>query len=68
MIRFGLGAVKNVGQGAVENILEERETGGFPISLILRRRVDLRQVGKRALECLTKVGALGRFRTTHCAA
>ncbi len=58
-IRFGLGAVKNVGTGAIEIILSAREKGGEFQSLEdFARRVDLRQVGKRALESLIRVGAL----------
>ena len=58
-IRFGLGATKNVGDGAVEAILSARETDG-PFSSLeeFSRRVDLRLVGKRALESLVRVGAL----------
>jgi DNA polymerase-3 subunit alpha len=62
-IRFGLGAIKNVGQGAVEVILEANRRGHFEDISDFARRVDLRQVGRRALECLTKVGALSRFGT-----
>jgi DNA polymerase-3 subunit alpha len=61
VIRFGLGAVKNVGQGPVEAILEARQSDIFTSLDDFARRVDLRQVGKRALESLTKVGALDRF-------
>lgn len=61
-IRFGLGAVKNVGLSPVELILCEREERGpFADLADFARRVDLRQVGKRALECLIKVGALDAF-------
>ncbi|NJC98728.1 MAG: hypothetical protein FIB03_20745 [Anaerolineae bacterium] len=61
-IRFGFGAVKNVGQGAVELIIKEREANGkFKDLNDFARRVDLRAVGKRALECLIKVGALDVF-------
>lgn len=60
-IRFGLGAIKNVGQGPVDLILESRKNGPFTSLSDLTRRVDLRTVGKRALECLIKVGALDRF-------
>ena len=58
-IRFGLDAVKNVGHQAVEAILVERERGG-PFSSIWTfcERVDTRSVGKRAIECLVKCGAL----------
>ncbi|MDQ3006157.1 MAG: DNA polymerase III subunit alpha, partial [Chloroflexota bacterium] len=58
-IRFGFGAVKNVGQAAVELILSEREQNGIFKDLNdFARRVDLRAVGKRVLECLVKVGTL----------
>lgn len=58
-IRFGLGAVKNVGQGPVELILAARREGGpFRDLNDFARRVDLHQVGRRALECLVRVGAL----------
>ncbi len=58
-IRFGLGAIKNVGQSATELILQERRrNGGFKDLQDFARRVDLRAVGKRVLECLIKVGAL----------
>ncbi len=61
-IRFGLGAIKNVGQAAVELIIEEREANGkFTDLNDFARRVDLRAVGKRALECLIKVGAMDCF-------
>jgi DNA polymerase-3 subunit alpha len=57
-IRFGLGAVKNVGQGPVDAILRARQAGPFQDINQFARRADLRQVGKRALESLVKVGAL----------
>ncbi len=61
-IRFGLGAVKNAGQAAVEVILKERdENGKFKDLNDFARRADLRAVGKRALECLIKVGAMDAF-------
>ncbi len=61
-IRFGMGAIKNVGTGAVEAILEARERGGHFKDLDdFCRRVDLRQVNRRALECLIQVGTLRPF-------
>lgn len=61
-IRFGLGAIKNVGEGALETILQARsEHGPFSGVTDFCRRVDLRQINKRALECLIKVGALDAF-------
>ena len=61
-IRFGMAAVKNVGEGPVNVILRNRrEEGPFENLEDFCDRVDLRQVNKRALECLIKVGALDRF-------
>jgi len=60
-IRFGMGAVKNVGQGAVKAILEARTKEPFVDLNDFIRRVDLRQVGKRSLESLIRVGALDSF-------
>jgi len=61
-IRFGLGAIKNVGSGPVEAIIEAREAGGSFKSLDdFCQRVDLRRVKRRALECLIKVGCLDHF-------
>ncbi|MEE9198987.1 MAG: OB-fold nucleic acid binding domain-containing protein, partial [Dehalococcoidia bacterium] len=58
-IRFGLSAIKNVGAGAVQPILDAREEGGpFKSVEDLCRRADLRGLNRRALECLIKVGAL----------
>ncbi|HSQ27210.1 MAG TPA: DNA polymerase III subunit alpha [Anaerolineales bacterium] len=61
VIRFGMGAVKNVGQGPVDEILKARADGEFKDLNDFARRVDLRHVGKRALESLVKVGALDNF-------
>jgi DNA polymerase-3 subunit alpha len=60
-IRFGLGAVKNVGEGPVEIICRARADRPFSDLNDFARRADLRAVGKRALECLIKVGALDGF-------
>ena len=61
-IRFGMAAVKNVGVGPVQAILDVRgESGAFLHLEDLCDRVDLRQVNKRSLECLIKVGAFDRF-------
>jgi len=58
-IRFGLSAVKNVGGGSVEAILQAREEGGpFSSLLELLERVDPRAVNKRVLVSLIKAGAL----------
>ena len=60
-IRFGLGAVKNVGANPVELIMQAREDGPFTDLTDFASRVDLRQLGRRPLECLVKVGSLDRF-------
>jgi DNA polymerase III subunit alpha len=57
-IRFGLYAVKGVGEGAIEAIVAERETGGPYSSLFdFCKRVDLRAVGKTVIEALVRAGA-----------
>lgn len=59
-IRFGMGAIKNAGVGALQHIIAAREEGGLFENLVdFCRRVDLRQVGKRTVESLIKVGAFG---------
>lgn len=60
-IRFGFSAVKNVGEAPINLILEARKDKPFKDLNDFARRVDLRAVGKRALECLVKVGALDAF-------
>ncbi|MHC1773722.1 MAG: DNA polymerase III subunit alpha [Flexilinea sp.] len=61
-IRFGMGAVKNVGQNAVEAITAEREANGLFKNIDdFAERLDLRLVGRRALESLIKVGAMDIF-------
>jgi len=57
-IRFGLAAIKNVGEGAVESVIDIRSEGGpFTSFFDFCRRVDLRKVNKRMLEGLIKAGA-----------
>ena len=59
-IRFGMGAIKNAGVGALQHIIDERNANGQFNSLAdFCHRVDLRQVGKRTVESLIKVGAFG---------
>ncbi len=61
-IHFALGAIKNVGSGAVEAIVRARPPGGAFQSLDdFCRRVDLRLVNRRALESLIRAGALDGF-------
>ncbi len=55
LIRFGLGAIKNAGAAALSLIIDEREENGeFSDLLALCDRVDMRRVGKRALEYMIK--------------
>ncbi|PIQ27648.1 DNA polymerase III subunit alpha [bacterium (Candidatus Blackallbacteria) CG17_big_fil_post_rev_8_21_14_2_50_48_46] len=57
-IRFGLGAVKNLGAAAIENILAERQQNGpFSSFYDFCTRVDLRVCNKRSIESLIKAGA-----------
>ena len=62
-IRFGLGAVKNVGEAAVESILEARRSsaGAFRSLDDLCQRVDLTRINKRVLESLIRCGACDAF-------
>ena len=57
-IRFGLGAIKGVGEAAVEEIVRERiENGPFKGYVDFCERVSLKSVNKRVMESLIKVGA-----------
>ncbi len=56
-IRFGLGAIKNVGDKAIDSILQSREKGSRYTSLLdVCKRVDLRVVNKQVIESLIKSG------------
>jgi DNA polymerase-3 subunit alpha len=58
-IRFGLAAVKGVGEAAVRNIIETRaRSGRFTDLFELSERVDSKQVNRRVFEALIKCGAL----------
>ncbi|MFH1641010.1 MAG: DNA polymerase III subunit alpha [Candidatus Omnitrophota bacterium] len=60
-IRFGLLAVKNVGQGAAESIIEGREQKPFKSLEDFCQRIDLRLANKKVLESLIKCGAMDGF-------
>jgi len=60
-IRFGLSAIKNVGNAAIEAILSERNKTEFKNFQDFLDRVDARKVNKKVLESLIKVGALSAF-------
>ena len=58
-VRYALAAIKNVGSGAMEEVVAEREKGGaFTDIFDFAERLDSRQVNKRMLENLIKAGAL----------
>ncbi len=61
-IRFGMVAIKNVGRGAVEEILRAREEGGYFTDMAdFLARVDTHTVNRKALESLIKAGGFDRF-------
>src|SRR5258708_39418827 len=65
-IRFGLGAVKGVGEGAVQAIVEERNANGpFKNVFGLMRRVNLRSATKKTFESLAYAGAFDSFADMH---
>jgi DNA polymerase III subunit alpha len=58
-LRFGLGAIKNVGDGTIESVLAARDrVGSFASLSQLCREVDSRSMNRKALESLIKSGAL----------
>ncbi len=60
-IRFGMAAIKNVGTGAVEEILRARQEGAFASLEDYLSRVNCRIVNRKAMESLIKAGAFDRF-------
>jgi len=61
-IRFGLGAIKNVGEGAAESIISARKSGGPFVSFVdFCNRVDMTAVNRKALESLIRCGAFSKF-------
>jgi DNA polymerase III subunit alpha len=66
VIRFGLGAIKGVGEAAVEDILAERNKGGpFKDVFDMVRRVNSRTVNKRSMESLVCGGGFDSFTNLH---
>ena len=65
-IRFGMGAIKGVGHGAVKTIVEERKSEGPYRSIFdLAKRIDLRAANKKAFENLANAGSFDCFSNTH---
>ncbi|MCF8296687.1 MAG: DNA polymerase III subunit alpha [Saprospiraceae bacterium] len=65
-IRFGLGAIKGVGEAAVSDIVNERHANGnFKNIFDFAKRVNLRSVNKRSFEALAYAGAFDDFPDSH---
>lgn len=60
-ILFGLGAIKGVGEAAVESILEARTEGEFKDIQDFINRIEPQKVNKRVIECIIKAGGLDSF-------
>jgi DNA polymerase-3 subunit alpha len=60
-VRFGMGAVKGVGSGAVATIVENRKDGRYKSIFDLTKRIDLRAANKKALENLVLAGGFDSF-------
>ncbi|MDP9053669.1 MAG: DNA polymerase III subunit alpha [Acidobacteriota bacterium] len=65
-IRFGLGAVKNVGEGAVEAIIKARtELGSFGSIYQFCEHADMQSINRRVMESLVKAGAMDALQGTR---
>jgi len=60
-IVYGLGAIKGVGEGPVEAIIEARQAGPFKDLFDFCERVDLKRINKRTLDGLIRSGAIDRL-------
>lgn len=58
---YGLGAIKGVGESAIETLVFERENGEFKSLFAICARLDLRKVNRRVLEVLIKSGSMDEF-------
>jgi DNA polymerase-3 subunit alpha len=63
-VRFGMGAIKGVGSGAVATIVERRKDGKYKSIFDLTKRIDLRAANKKALENLALAGGFDSFGDT----
>ncbi|MDG3582453.1 DNA polymerase III subunit alpha [Galbibacter pacificus] len=64
-IRFGMGAIKGVGKGAVNTIVDIRKDGKYRSVFDLAKRIDLRAANKKAFENLALAGGFDSFINTH---
>jgi len=60
-IVYGLGAIKGLGEGPIESIVEAAKDGPFQDIFDFCRRVDLKKVNKRAMEALIRAGAMDKL-------
>jgi len=65
-VRFGMGAIKGVGHGAVRTIVDNRKKDGHYKSIFdLAKRIDLRAANKKSFEGLANAGGFDCFQGTH---
>ncbi len=64
-VRFGMGAIKGVGMGAVQTIVDNRKEGNYKSIFDLAKRIDLRAANKKAFENLALAGGFDCFTDTH---
>jgi DNA polymerase-3 subunit alpha len=64
-IRFGMGAIKGVGKGAVDTIIEHRKDQKYNSIFDLVKRIDLRAANKKAFENLALAGGFDSFSPPH---
>lgn len=64
-INFGVGAIKNVGKGAIDSIIQERKNGNFKTFFDFLKRIDKRAVNKRVIESLIKAGCFDSMDTNR---
>ena len=64
-IRFGMGAIKGVGKGAVATITENRSKEKYKSIFDLVKKVDLRAANKKALENIALAGGFDSFKNAH---
>lgn len=64
-IRFGMGAIKGVGKGAVDTIVENRKTSPYKSVFDMAKRINLESANKKAFENIALAGGFDSFEDTH---
>ena len=64
-IRFGMGAVKGLGRGAVKSIIEGRKEKKYASIFDMTKKIDLRAANKKAFDSLVYAGGLDSFEKVH---